>query len=85
LAGIFLLVYLPVVRAEERFLNAEFSEYAAYARRVPRFGIKLRNAESTGNARFSAQLYLQHREYNAVIGAAGMMLALVVKMLWPHQ
>jgi protein-S-isoprenylcysteine O-methyltransferase Ste14 len=83
LAGIFLLVYLPVVRAEERFLNAEFSEYAAYASRVPRFGIRLRNPESAGDTRFSVRLYLKHREYNAIIGAAGMMLALVVKMLWP--
>jgi protein-S-isoprenylcysteine O-methyltransferase Ste14 len=84
LVAIFLVVYLPVVRAEERFLSAEFSEYAAYARRVPRFGIRLRNSEAAGGARFSAQLYRQHREYNAVIGAAAMMLALMMKMLWRH-
>jgi len=33
-------------------------------------------------AGFSRELYLQHREYNALIGAAAMLAALVVKMLW---
>jgi hypothetical protein len=32
-------------------------------------------------ANFSRELYLKHREYNALIGAALMMLAIVVKML----
>jgi hypothetical protein len=32
-------------------------------------------------ANFSRELYLKHREYNALIGAALMMLALVVKLL----
>ena len=85
LAVSFVMVYLPVVHAEERFLNAAFSEYAAYARRVPRFGIKLRSSEPASDARFSGQLYVQHREYNAIIGAAGMMLALMAKILWPHH
>ena len=32
-------------------------------------------------ARFSSELYLKHREYNALLGAAGMMAALIVKMV----
>jgi hypothetical protein len=31
---------------------------------------------------FSRELYLKHREYNASFGAAAMLAALAVKMLW---
>jgi hypothetical protein len=37
-------------------------------------------------ANFSHELYLQHREYNALIGAAALLATLVVKMHWfPHS
>jgi protein-S-isoprenylcysteine O-methyltransferase Ste14 len=76
------LIYLPVIRAEERFLRAEFPEYDAYARQVPRLGFRLHKRELVGKGQFSSQLYLQHREYNAIIGAALMMAALVAKLFW---
>ncbi len=79
----FVLVYVPVVGAEERFLRAQFPGYDEYARRVPRFGI-CRPAAGSGG-KFSTDLYLQHREYNALIGAALMMTALVAKLLWVRQ
>jgi protein-S-isoprenylcysteine O-methyltransferase Ste14 len=81
LALMFLLVYVPVVRSEERFLRAQFPGYEAYARQVPRFGLRL-GAVQAANGRFAGELYLRHREYNALIGAAAMMVALVVKLVW---
>jgi protein-S-isoprenylcysteine O-methyltransferase Ste14 len=81
LAAIFFAVYLPVIRAEEEFLERQFPEYRAYAERVPRLGIKLARG-AKGKSRFSLRLYWQHREYNAVLGAVLMMAALVAKMYW---
>lgn len=83
-AGILLLyavIYIPVIRSEEAFLRGHFPEYADYARRVPQLlphTILLRGYA----AGFSPELYVKHREYNVVIGAAGTLAALIVKMLW---
>jgi hypothetical protein len=33
-------------------------------------------------SRFSRELYFKHREYNSLLGAAAMLAALVVKILW---
>jgi len=83
-AGILLLfvaIYVPVIRSEEEFLRARFSQYADYERRVPR--LLPRTVWLRGYAAgFSRELYLQHREYNALTGAAAMLAALVVRMLW---
>ena len=76
----FALIYLPVIRAEEAYLRARFAEYEEYARRVPRFGIRLGNLRATRGS-FSRELYLQHREYNALLGTALMLAVLVVKLL----
>jgi protein-S-isoprenylcysteine O-methyltransferase Ste14 len=80
-ALIFLTVYLPVIRAEERFLEQQFSEYRAYARQVPRFGIRLSGIRRQ-EGHFSLALYMRHREYNAVLGAVLMMAALGAKLHW---
>ncbi|MFB3815181.1 MAG: isoprenylcysteine carboxylmethyltransferase family protein [Terriglobales bacterium] len=81
MVALFLAVYVPVIRSEEQFLRAQFPEYDEYARRVPRFGIALRPARTGGN-QFSSALYVQHREYNAAIGAVLMLAALAVKLFW---
>jgi len=78
---LFALIYLPVMRAEEAFLRERFPEFEDYARRVPRYGIRL-GAPAGGSGHFSRALYCQHREYNAMIGAALMMAALIAKLLW---
>jgi len=70
-----------VIRSEEAFLRERFPEFESYARRVPRL---LPNTVwfpglTSG---FARELYRQHREYNALIGAAAMLAALVVKMIW---
>ena len=75
----FVAVYVPVIRSEESFLRSAFPDFELYARRVPR--ILPRWSGESVTADFSRELYLKHREYNALIGAALMMLAIAVKML----
>jgi hypothetical protein len=82
-AGIILMffaIYLPVIRAEEVFLRERFTEFEDYAREVPTLFPRL---SPFGKPRggFSWDLYWKHREYNAALGAAGIMAALVVKLL----
>ena len=81
IVGLFSLIYVPVIRSEETFLRQQFAEYESYARRVPRLLPKTVWFPGLTSG-FSRELYLQHREYNALIGAAAMLAALVVKMLW---
>jgi protein-S-isoprenylcysteine O-methyltransferase Ste14 len=79
--GLFAVIYVPVIRSEEAFLRQQFAEYDSYERRVPRLLPKTLWFPGLTSG-FSSELYLQHREYNALIGAAAMLAALVVKMLW---
>lgn len=79
--AMFIAIYLPVIRAEERYLAENFPEFADYARRVPRFIPGLRQSSSTGSS-FRWELYRKHREYNAILGAIVMMAALLAKLLW---
>jgi len=73
-------IYLPVIRSEEEFLAANFPAYADYARRVPRLVPTLRPAANR-DWEFSWDLYWKHREYNATLGSAAIMAALVLKLL----
>ena len=83
----FFAIYLPVIRDEETFLRARFPEFEEYARRVPRMLPRVtRHPSATrGNTEFSFQLYLKHREYNALIGALLMAVALVVEITLLHR
>jgi hypothetical protein len=77
----FVFIYVPTIRSEERYLRTRFPEYSTYAREVPRLiPHTLRFRGMTQD--FSRELYLKHREYNALFGAAAMLAALAVKMLW---
>jgi protein-S-isoprenylcysteine O-methyltransferase Ste14 len=82
LVVMFFAIYLPVIGDEEAFLRRTFPEFEEYARRVPRMLPRLTvpSAGSEDPAGFSWDLYLKHREYNALLGAAGMVAALIVKM-----
>src|SRR5579872_3076824 len=80
LVVMFFAIYVPVIRAEENFLREKFPEFGEYARRVPRMFPQI-GASSEGGRSFSFDLYWQHREYNALLGAMGMMAALVAKMM----
>jgi len=80
----FMIIYLPVIRAEETYLRSTFTGYDEYAARVPRFFPRLnphRNIASGASAGYSRELYMRHREYNAALGAALMMGVLILKML----
>jgi len=78
-ALLLIVIYLPVIRAEEEFLRARFPGFEKYARRVPRFFPSLSPAQDSAGA-FSWALYRKHHEYNATVGAAAMVGALIVKM-----
>ena len=85
LVVMFFAIYVPVIRDEEAFLRRTFPEFEEYARRVPRMWPRLTSRssdEKEAPAGFSLELYLKHREYNALLGAVGMMAALIVKMIW---
>jgi hypothetical protein len=68
-----------VIRSEEAYLRSAFPNFESYASRVPRLVPKWSGDSVT--AAFSRALYLKHREYNALIGAVLMMLAVTAKML----
>ena len=86
LVVMFFAIYLPVIRDEEAFLRQRFPEFEEYARRVPRMFPRISpgsGADETAGG-FSMDLYLKHREYNALLGSALLTLALVVKMTLLH-
>jgi protein-S-isoprenylcysteine O-methyltransferase Ste14 len=78
LTCMFVLIYSPVIREEEKFLRSTFPEFDAYAATVPRLWPRWSGESFTSH--FSGALYRKHREYNAVIGVLAMLLALVLKI-----
>jgi len=91
LASMFLLIYVPVIASEERFLRTAFRDFDDYCRRVPRLVPRLTiarpapgpssdasNQSKVLSGEFSIALYLRHREYNAAIGAALLYLSLLL-------
>src|SRR5271166_72764 len=83
LVAMFFVIYLPVIRGEEAFLRRTFPEFEEYARRVPRMLPRLTPYSATeheGSIGFSWDLYLKHREYNALLGTLAMMAALTFKL-----
>lgn len=82
IAVIFVAIYFPVILAEEAHLRGAFPEFTSYSQQVPRLLPRLSANADPASAAFSRELYLQHREYNATLGAAAMMLALAAKILW---
>jgi protein-S-isoprenylcysteine O-methyltransferase Ste14 len=78
----FVAIYVPVIRGEEKFLRERFPEFEEYARRVPRLLPRIVPARIGGEmGRFSFELYMKHREWNALLGAVLMDIALVGKLL----
>ena len=76
----FVLIYVPVISSEERFLRSTFPEFAAYCHRVPRLIPRLAGAQTeVTSGRFSMGLYLEHREYNAILGAALLYMGLFLR------
>ena len=86
----FLVIYVPVVASEERFLRGTFPDFDSYCQRVPRLIPRITpappsseersvsaNVTEVPSGKFSLVLYLKHREYNALIGAALLYLSLI--------
>ncbi len=74
-----LAIYLPVIRAEEKYLAQRFPEFSGYAGRVPRLLPRMRLPDDSGG-KFSWVLYWKHREYNATLGSVAILAALVAKL-----
>lgn len=82
LVVMFFAIYLPVIYGEENFLRNNFPEFNDYAKRVPRLLPRLtRDRPARDEVLFSTELYLKHREWNALLGTAAMIVALVLKLL----
>ena len=77
----FIVIYVPVIAGEERYLRRTFSEYDDYSRHVPRFWIRF-SAYGNQPGTFSSALYMRHREYNAIIGCVVVLAVLIVKLVW---
>lgn len=79
----FALIYIPVIASEERYLRATFPGFDAYCHHVPRLIPRITAAKpdfsgaEAGSGGFSLMLYLKHREYNALLGAALLYLSLL--------
>ena len=81
LVAFFLFIYLPVIRSEEEFLRGRFANFDEYVSRVPRLIPRLTPASKESGA-FSRELYLRHREYNALVGTLLLVCVLIGKLLW---
>jgi protein-S-isoprenylcysteine O-methyltransferase Ste14 len=81
-AGLFLGIYLPVMRVEATTMAEMFGEeYQAYKATVPMFFPRLspyRKGNST-TVRFDPALYLRYREYRAALGLVVAWALLLVK------
>jgi len=81
LGVMFVAIYVPVIASEERFLRATFAGFDDYCSRVPRLIPRLTAARTPGDdgqGRFFLPLYLKHREYNSLLGAALLYLAMLI-------
>lgn len=82
-AFVFLSIYLPVMRQEERELESGHGgAYVGYRRRVPLF-VPVRWPRSRSQVRFSWELAWRNREYNAPVGALLAELFLLFKVFYP--
>jgi protein-S-isoprenylcysteine O-methyltransferase Ste14 len=88
LAALFAAIYIPTILGEEAYLREHFTSFDAYARAVPRLFPRLtpaRTAASADHGAFSVAPYRKHREYNALMGAGAIYLALVVRFVWEQH
>ncbi len=85
LALLFIIIYLPVILAEEEYLRAHFTDYDEYKNRVPRLIPRVFFMPQNDRAAFSFELYVQHREYNSLLGTFCIYLVLIVRMVVWHR
>src|SRR5882762_4449346 len=78
----FFAIYIPVIRGEEELLRQKFPEFDEYARQVPRMFPRLRRyGTPEASSSFSTDLYRRHCEYQALVGAVALMVALAMKLM----
>jgi len=75
-----LLIYLPVVAGEERYLRNAFPDYDDYLHHVPRLFPRL-TPYGSSRGEYSAERYWKHREYEAAIGCIVMLAILLAKLI----
>jgi protein-S-isoprenylcysteine O-methyltransferase Ste14 len=85
LAVLFAAIYIPTIQGEEGYLREHFAGFDEYAAKVPRLLPRLTAAEFPANenasgGRFSSAQWRHHREYNALMGAGAIYLALAVRL-----
>ena len=90
LVALFLAIYWPTILSEEQYLRGVFPGFDAYAARVPRLLPRFTPAGVSGEGeagagRFSPERYRHHREYNSVMGASALYLALLMRLWWAHR
>jgi protein-S-isoprenylcysteine O-methyltransferase Ste14 len=90
LATLFAVIYIPTIQSEEGYLREHFAGFGEYAAKVPRLLPRLTAAafpanENASGGRFSAVQWRHHREYNALMGAGAIYLALAVRLFLNHH
>jgi Phospholipid methyltransferase len=90
LAALFAVIYIPTILSEESYLREHFAGFDAYAAKVPRLLPRLTPAafpvdENASGGRFSAEQWRHHHEYNALMGAGAIYLALAVRLFLHHH
>jgi protein-S-isoprenylcysteine O-methyltransferase Ste14 len=90
LAVMFTAIYIPTIQGEEGYLREHFAGFDEYAAKVPRLLPRLTAAEFPANenasgGRFSWRQWQHHREYNALMGAGAIYLALAVRLFLGHH
>lgn len=79
---LFLLIYLPVMKAEVKDLVFLFGEkFEEYAANVPLFFPRL-TAWKKSDEKFDFELYLKYREYRAILGVLFALGILVLKLFF---
>ena len=69
-AGVFFLIYLPVIQLEEQHLRELFADFDVFARHVPALLPRIPRWKEARGPGFSAALYRKNREYQAAMGFA---------------
>jgi hypothetical protein len=81
--GLFLAIYIPVMRREEQELLQEYGAvYDQYRKTVPSFLPRLKPIENMPSRNFNARQIILNREYNAVLGFLIVSAFLLIKLKW---
>jgi hypothetical protein len=90
LTTLFAAIYIPTILSEEAYLREHFAGFDDYSAKVPRLLPRLTQAtfpanQNASGGRFSWQQWQHHREYNALMGAGAIYLALAVRLFLHHR